>query len=76
MISLTEGGEDASYTVVLNTRPSGNVVITVGNPDSDALTVDTDADTVSDQDTLTFSNATGEMGGWDRPQSVTLSPVE
>ena len=75
-LSLTEGGADGSYTVVLNARPSGNVVITVGNPDTDALTVDTDADTANAQDTLTFSNATGEMGGWDRPQSVTLSPEE
>ena len=56
-LSLTEGGEAGSYTVALNTRPSGNVEITIAKtgPDSDALTVDTNTEMAGDQNTLTFT---------------------
>ena len=60
-LSLTEGGEDGSYTVVLSTRPSGEVVITVGNtgPNADALTVPMRIPTGY----ADLHSETGEIGG-------------
>ena len=74
--ALSEGatggqtGASDSYSLVLTSRPSGNVVITVDNPDTGAVTVDTSA--VADiQATLTFTR-----DNWSTPQSVTVTPVD
>ena len=75
--TVTEGttaetpGTSDTYTVVLNTPPTGPVVITVTNPDGGALTVDTDADTPGAQTTpLTFTTTT-----WNTPQTVTVRAI-
>ena len=68
---VTEGSAATdSYSLVLTSRPSGNVVITVDNPDTGAVTVDTSA--IADiQTTLTFTR-----DNWSTPQSVTVTPVD
>ncbi len=53
-------GEDDTYTVVLNSQPTDDVVVTVGTP--------TDPDVSADETTLTFTDST-----WDDPQTVTVS---
>ena len=72
-LEITEiDGRDATgnYTVVLDTEPSEDVIITVvGAPTSDAdITVSTD--------TLTFEapeEPGGDDGNWDDPQTVTVT---
>ena len=61
-LSLTEGGSTATYTVVLDALPSGNVTVI---PYSD----DTDAAMVSPALTFTTTN-------WDTPRTVTVTPVD
>ena len=61
-LSLSEGGTAATYTVVLDTMPSGNVTVTPGSGDSGAVTV-------SGAFTFTPSN-------WNTGQSVMVTPVE
>ena len=58
---VVEGGATDSYTLVLSTQPTDDVIITV-TPDSE-VTVD--------QPTLTFTN-----GDWDTPQTVTITAVD
>ena len=66
--SLTiKEGETGTYTVVLNTQPTGNVTVTVGGASGD-VTADTDPNTDNDQTTLTFTSS-----DWDTAQTVTVS---
>ena len=58
-LTIDEGEED-TYTVVLNSQPTDDVVVTVGTP--------TDPDVSVDETTLTFTDST-----WDDPQTVTVS---
>lgn len=60
-IAATEGGADGSYTVVLNTAPSGDVDIAISS--GDQVTTDPTA--------LTFTT-----GNWDTAQTVTVSAVD
>ena len=69
-LALSEGhATDASktYAVVLNTQPSGNVVIDVTSTDAGAVTVS--------PATLTFA-PTGSTERWDQPQTVTVTAVD
>ena len=66
--SLTiKEGETGTYTVKLNTQPTGNVTVTVGGASGD-VTADTDPNTDNDQTTLTFTSS-----DWDTAQTVTVS---
>ncbi len=74
--TLTEGGSDTSYTVVLNSQPSDDVRIRISLPGlvpvnlqlSDGTQI---ADKASASITLTFTNT-----DWDSIQTVTLSLVD
>ncbi len=66
-IMLDEAGGTVAYTLVLDTEPAGNVVITLSGHASTALRVDTDPDMNGDQNTLTFSS-----DNWNEAQTVTL----
>ena len=61
--TLVEGGESATYTVVLATLPTADVTVTVGNPDEGAVTVSPVV--------LTFT-----PGNWNTPQTLTVSAVQ
>ena len=58
-VTATEGGATGSYTVVLDTQPTGTVTVTVG---------DTSADITASPGTLTFTAAT-----WNTAQTVTVT---
>ena len=60
IITLGEGKTN-TYTVVLNTQPTGNVTITPNSGDTDAVTV---------SGTMTFTST-----NWDTPQTVTVTGV-
>ena len=70
-LTLTELGSSSdaekTYTVVLDTDPGANVVVTVSSGDTSAVAVDTDSSTAGDQDTLTFTTS-----NWNAAQTVTL----
>ena len=59
-------GESGTYTVVLDSEPTGDVTVTVNGAAGD-VSVDTSTDT-GDQNTLTFTSTT-----WDTAQTVTVS---
>ncbi|MFK0733225.1 MAG: ExeM/NucH family extracellular endonuclease, partial [Gloeotrichia echinulata HAB0833] len=59
--NVTEGGATDTYTVVLNTQPTANVIITIA-PDSQTTTSAT---------TLTFTSA-----NWNIAQTVTVTAVD
>ena len=65
-LTLAEGGS-GSYTVALASTPTAAVTVTV-SADS-AITLDTDAATNGNQNTLSFSTA-----NWNTPQTVEVSP--
>ena len=60
-LSLTEGGSTGTYTVKLNTMPSGNVTVTPGSGDTGAVMVSA---------ALTFTPS-----NWDTARMVTVTPV-
>ena len=64
---------EKSYTVVLDTDPGAQVVITVTPDDTSAVEVDTDSGTAGNQSTLTFTG--GDSGTWDDAQTVTVRAV-
>ena len=61
-LSLTEGGGDGSYRVVLGTNPGGSVTVTPTSGDPGAATV---------SGALTFDAST-----WNEAQTITVSPVD
>ncbi len=61
-LDVTEGGATDSFTLVLDSEPTGTVTITVGSSDLGEATV---SPTI-----LTFTSA-----DWDTPQEVTVTPV-
>ncbi len=65
-LTVAERGS-RTYTVALNSQPTGNVTVTVTSNNAD-VTVDTDADTDGDQNTLTFT-----AGDWNTARTVTVS---
>ena len=76
-LEVTEGGTAGEYTVVLDTAPSADVVITVvGAP---TQTDDPDADITVDTNMLTFTaptNEDGTGGNWFMPQMVEVTANE
>ena len=67
-LSVAENDATATYTVVLKSQPSGNVVISATSGATAMAEVDTDATTDGNQGTLTFTTA-----NWDTPQTVTIT---
>ena len=67
-VALTEGGGAGSYTVVLESQPTGDVSVAVAS-DNAAVTVDSDSTPLTR--TLTFSTTT-----WNSPQTVTVTPAD
>ena len=67
--TMTEGdaAETASYTVVLNTQPTDDVVITL----SGGSTTSVDGQLTTDVSSLTFTG-----GNWDTAQTVTVTAVD
>ena len=61
-VELTEGGSTGSYTVVLDTEPTGDVTVTPNSPDTGAARVSA---------ALTFTNS-----DWETPQTVTVTPQD
>ena len=60
---MTEAGSTATFTVVLDTQPTSNVVFTVASADTDEATVSPTP--------LTFTT-----GNWNTPQTVTVTGVD
>ncbi len=67
-VALTEGGSAGTYTVVLESPPTGNVSVVVTS-DNAAVTVDTDVTPTTR--TLTFTTT-----NWATAQTVTVTPVD
>ena len=70
-LTLTEGGSDGTYTVVLGGQPTGNVAVTVTSTDANVATVDTDTGTIGLQNTLSFTPT-----NWNTARTVTVSPQD
>ena len=69
-LTVAEGGT-GTYTVELNTQPTGNVTVTITSNNTDVTVDDTDSVTPGDQNTLTFTG--GDSGNWSTAQTVTVS---
>ena len=65
-LKLTEGGTAESYTVKLDTEPTGDVTVMPASDDTGAATV-----SVASGNALTFTTA-----NWDTAQTVTVTPVD
>ncbi len=64
MTSVTvDEGDDGTYTVVLTTKPTSDVTVTINDPSN--------TDVTTDPETLTFTPE-----NWDEPQTVTVSAAE
>jgi hypothetical protein len=61
-LTTTESGGQATFTIVLNKQPTGNVQVDVASLDSTEVSVSTSS--------LTF---TSSSGSWDVPQMVTIT---
>ncbi|MBF2753758.1 MAG: hypothetical protein ISN29_00655, partial [Gammaproteobacteria bacterium AqS3] len=61
-------GDSSTFTVRLAARPSGNVTVTLAQPEDSDVTVDTDPDNTGNLNTLDFTNS-----NWDTAQTVTVS---
>ena len=71
LAAITEG-ESGTYTVKLNTQPSGDVVISLTASGSIEVTIaDTDGEMAGVQNTLTFTSS-----NWSTPQTVTVNAGE
>ena len=70
MLTLTEG-DSGTYTVVLDSQPTGNVAFTLESSDMSSVTLDTNMAMDGDQNTLTFTT-----DNWNTAQTVTLAAVE
>ena len=70
-VTVAEEGS-GSYTVVLDTQPSAVVTVTITSDSAELTIADTDGDTPSDQNTLTF-NPTGVTKLWNVAQTVTVN---
>ena len=70
-LSVTEGASTPyTYTVKLAAKPTGTVTVAIGSSNGD-VTVDTDAGTAGNQNSLTF-NASGSKL-WNEAQTVTVN---
>ena len=64
-------GDTESYTVLLDSEPTGDVMVTIGGTDNTDITVDTDPATPGDQTTLTFTPT-----NWSTPRMVTVTAAD
>ncbi len=62
-LNVTEGGDSTSYTLMLGSRPTGPVTLTVTNPDATAVT-------------LSATSLTFTTDNWNSARTVTVSSVE
>ena len=69
-VSVAENGGTDTFTVRLDTKPTGNVTVNVSSDDTDIAAVDTNTGSMGDQDSLTFTVDT-----WNTTQSVTVRGV-
>ena len=63
--------ETESYTVVLDSEPTGDVTVTIGGTDNTDITVDTDPAATGDQTTLTFTPT-----NWSTPRMVMVAAAD
>jgi len=66
-VRVREGGETATYSVVLGRQPTGTVTVTIGLAGGQATALSTSGSNSS----LTFTSA-----NWSTPQSVTVTAVD
>ena len=64
-------GSSVAYSILPNTRPTGNLTVTISASESDPLTVQTDSARPGKQDRLTFTT-----GNFLTPQTVTVHVAE
>ncbi len=64
-------GASGTYTVRLATQPSASVTVTITGQSGTDLSVDTDAGTQNNQDTLTFTTT-----DWNQAQTVSIEAAE
>ena len=69
-VSVGENGGTDTFTVRLDTKPTGSVTVNVSSDDAAIAAVDTNAGATGDQDSLTFTVDT-----WNTTQSVTVRGV-
>ena len=79
-VEVTEEGTDgsigntATYTVGLNTKPTGPVTVTVASKDPKAAKVHTDSGGPGDSIELSFNTRFGSsLGNWNTPYTVTVT---
>ncbi len=70
-VSVTEGGAPGSYTVVLASKPTANVVVTATSGDAAKVKVHGPQGTAGPQASLTFTPA-----NWDTAQTVSVVPQD
>ena len=63
-LTVAEGGSDGSYTVVLTTAPSGDVVVAVSSSADSKVDVR--------DDSVRFSPSSSSSRAWNRPQTIRL----
>ena len=68
---MVDEGATGTYTVVLNTQPTSDVVINVTATGSSDVTVDTDTGSSGNQNTLTFTST-----NWNTAQTVTVAAAQ
>ena len=68
-IPVTENGGSATYTIQLNSRPTGNVTVAVESGDTDIATVEPSLLT------FTTADAPEAVGGWNNPRTVTVTGI-
>ena len=69
-LPVTEGS-NATFTVSLDSVPSGDVTVTLTQPSNTDVTVDTNTSAANNQNTLTFT-----ASNWSAAQTVTVSAAE
>ena len=69
-VALTEGST-ATFEVRLSAQPSGNVTVTLAQPDNADVNLDTDTGAGGDQNTLVFTTS-----DWNRGRTVTVRAAE
>ena len=75
-VSLTEGGSNGDYTVVLDSEPSASVTVTVTSGDGTKVKVKKGTDTKANSITLTFDADDTNSQLWSRAQTVTVVPED
>ena len=75
LLQPAEAGGKATFTVVLTSQPTGNVVLAVTSSNTQQGTVSvTGAGSGANPPTLTFTG--GATGSWNTPQTVTVTGID